>query len=39
MSVLIGNHKLIGADEIQRVNVQNGDHRVPGSHGSHGSEK
>ena len=30
MSVLIGKHQLIGGAQIQRVNVPNGDHRVPG---------
>ena len=29
----------LGAAQIQRMNVPNGDHRVPGSHRSHGSEK
>ena len=39
VSALIGKPQLIGAAQIQRVNVPNGDHRVPGSHHSHGSEE
>ena len=29
VSVLIGDHQLIGAAQIKRVNDPNGDHRVP----------
>ena len=36
MSVLIGKRQLIGAARINRESVPNGDHRVPGSHRSHG---
>ena len=39
VSVLIGNQQLIGATRIQRVNDPNGDHRVPGSHHSHGGDE
>ena len=39
VSALIGKPQLIRAAQIQRVNVPNGDHRVPGSHHSHGSEE
>ena len=38
VSVLIGNHQPIGAARTKRVNVLDGDHRVPGSRRSHGSE-
>ena len=34
-NVLIGNHQLIGATQIQSVNDPNGDHQVLGSHHSH----
>ena len=36
VNVMIGKHHLLGAAQIQRVNDPNGDHRVPGSHHSHG---
>ena len=35
VSVLIGNHQLIGAAQIKRVSVPNGEHRAR----SHGSEE
>ena len=38
MSVLVGNHQLIGAARIKRVSVPNGDHQALGSCRSHGSE-
>ena len=38
MSFLSGNHQLLGTAKIKRVSVPNGDHRVSGSHRSHGSE-
>ena len=39
VSVLTGKHQLIGAAQTHRVNDPNGDHRVPGSHRSNGSEE
>ena len=39
VSVLTGKHQLIGAAQTHRVNDPNGDHRVPGSHRSDGSEE
>ena len=37
--VLIGNHQLIGAAQIHRVNDPNGNHLFSGSHHSHGSDE
>ena len=39
MSVLIGNHKLIGAAQTHRVYDPNGDHQVLDSHHSHDREE
>ena len=38
MSVLTGNSQLVGAARTKRVSVLDGDHRVPGSRRSRGSE-
>ena len=39
VSVQIGKHQLIGSAQTHCVNDPNGDHRVPGSHHSQGSEE
>ena len=39
LSVLIGNHQLIGAARIERAAVLKGDHRALGSHRSLDSEE
>ena len=39
MSFLIGNHQPIGAAQTKRVSVLDGDHQVPGSRRSNGSEE
>ena len=39
VSVLIGNHKLIGAAQTHSVNDPNGVHQVPDSHHSHDREE